>query len=468
MRLKRATQGEDVGAPIIELARDTVESLDRAITANPHLLLAHRWAFTALYLTGDVQGFLDRLKIYHQVKAEIAAQHQLDRLGMRFVPSYPLMRTIGNTSVYEALVKCRTLNNDTSKLMLVYDRRQAGNFVNPHLITYWHQYMTVIDDPKTVRSLLPYAPPLSDEDCGPIELDGQVLYTHSAAALVQRRWEEENRPPLFQLREEDKRRGRQALRELGIKDDEWFACLHVREGGWKGDEHYRQAPIEDYIPAIEKITAQGGWVIRMGDPSMTPLPDMERTIDYAKSDVRCDWLDVYLCAACRFFVGTSSGVYAIAHAFDRPVVQTNYLPTSTIYMASKNLFLPKLARRNDTEHPMSFAEIMSAPFSVAANDAVVEEVAKATVINNTPQEIQEIVEEMMDRLDDKWETTEEDERLQTRFKDLTATVETLPGLPGVPLNCRIGAAFLRRHQSLLPANTAGIISTVGEDQVADG
>ncbi|HBT43841.1 MAG TPA: hypothetical protein DIW51_13135 [Rhodospirillaceae bacterium] len=434
-----------------ELADDAVRHLDDAVAGNTALFLAHRLASTCHSLAGDVDAFYRRLVAYGEAKDAYAASRQLDRLGIRCIPPYPLMRTIGNTAVYESLVKCRTLDGETSRLFLLYDRRRAGDFVNPHMLTYWRDYMTVIDDPETIRALTPMLASLTDDDSGPIKFSGRYLPTHSALALAGQQWEDENRSPIFSLRPVDRERGMSVLREIGLDEDDWFVCLHVREGGAKGNEPFRQAPISDYIPAIEAVTRRGGWVFRMGDPSMTPLPAIDRVVDYATSTLRQDWMDVFLCGACRFFIGTSSGLYTVAHAFGRPIVQTNYLPTSTLSLGTKDLFLPKLTRYRRTGELMPFADLMGPPFNNAGNDALYREVFDVTIINNTPEELLEVVEEMMDQLA---QHDQEDDALQARFRALTAEVGTLVGLPGVPLNCRIGSAFLNRHRDLLPPLTS--------------
>jgi putative glycosyltransferase (TIGR04372 family) len=63
----------------------------------------------------------------------------------------------------------------------------------------------------------------------------------------------------------------------------------------------------DYIKAIKAVTKAGGWVFRMGDPSMTPLPKMPQVIDYAHNEIRCDWMDIFLGATFKFLIGTGSG-----------------------------------------------------------------------------------------------------------------------------------------------------------------
>ena len=66
------------------------------------------------------------------------------------------------------------------------------------------------------------------------------------------------------------------------------------------------------------------------------------------------------------------------------------------------------------------------------------------VLENTPEEIREVVVEMDERLKGTWETTEEDEVLQKRFWSIFGT----SGLHGV-FRSRIGADFLRQHPKLL-------------------
>ncbi len=111
---------------------------------------------------------------------------------------------------------------------------------------------------------------------------------------------------------------------MGLPRDAWFVCLHVREGGYKGDfDNFRNADIENYLEAIKEITRRGGWVIRMGDPTMTRLPVLDRVIDYALSPSRSAVMDVYLIKECNFCVCTSSGIVEVAYLLGKPVVLTN-------------------------------------------------------------------------------------------------------------------------------------------------
>lgn len=77
-----------------------------------------------------------------------------------------------------------------------------------------------------------------------------------------------------------------ALRQLGLKKDNWFAVVHLREIGYehrRGVSQERTVNPLDYLPALNRIIEKhGGQVVRVGDPSMTPLPPTAGLIDLSR------------------------------------------------------------------------------------------------------------------------------------------------------------------------------------------
>ena len=119
---------------------------------------------------------------------------------------------------------------------------------------------------------------------------------------------------------------RRLLSEIGIDFSTWYVCVHVRESGFKNDHNrreYRNSSIYNYIPAIKVITDAGGVVVRMGDPTMTPLPELPNVIDYPFSSKKSPLLDLYLIKHCRFFLGTVSGPVSVALMFFKDILVTN-------------------------------------------------------------------------------------------------------------------------------------------------
>lgn len=114
--------------------------------------------------------------------------------------------------------------------------------------------------------------------------------------------------------------------QMGLPRDAWFVCLHVREGGYRGDwENKVNSNIGNYLGAIKEITQRGGWVVRLGDPTMTKLPILDQVIDYPFHPGRSAIMDVYLVKECSFYVGVGSGTLDTAFLLGKPVVMTNSL-----------------------------------------------------------------------------------------------------------------------------------------------
>ena len=216
-------------------------------------------------------------------------------------------------------------------------------------------------------------------------------------------------------------RGIEAIKTIGIQKDAWFVTLHVREG--KFGEHqvvepFRDADPTSYLDAVTAVTNRGGWVVRTGDGSMSPLPKMQNVFDYATSELRCHWMDVFLFAAAKFMIGTSSGPATVSHAFGVPIAMTNYLPTATLYLSKLDLFIPKVLRSKTDGSMVSFSKPMSLPLSTCASDGMFKNVFEVEVIPNTSQEILELVEEMVCKLERRHSKSAEGDILKTKTVSL--------------------------------------------------
>jgi putative glycosyltransferase (TIGR04372 family) len=256
-----------------------------------------------------------------------------------------------------------------------------------------------------------------------------------------------DRPPLMKLEQDHAARGEAALRELGVPDGAWYVCVHTRERGYAlqdDDVHdYRNSAIETYLPAMREIVACGGWCVRMGEPSSPPLPPMPGIVDYRHSPLRSDWMDIFLPARCRFFLGNTSGLFLVSSIFGVPVALAHMAPMATAYALGPNdLSIPKLvADRTGAVWPLArvFGSETSQFFSSEAWD-----IAGLSPVDNTPEEIRELAIEMIDRLEGRARYTEEDERLQAAFRSLLT-----PDHYSYHAVARIGRDFLRRHADLL-------------------
>jgi putative glycosyltransferase (TIGR04372 family) len=314
---------------------------------------------------------------------------------------------------------------------------------NPVLLDYWREHVHVVASPALRRALAPLEPLLDFHTHRYSVAINQTAEYHA----LQVQWA--GRPPLLALTAADRAYGARMRQALGMPEDAWFVCIHSREGGFSpGDEHlhsYRNSAVESYLPAAREIVARGGWCIRMGDPTMVPLPPTPGVIDYALSPLRSARLDVVLAASCRFFLGSSSGLVFVSCAFGVPAAQTNVLPLSAVFpFGPRDVGIPKLLRARSDGRRLGFAEIMRSPVANYRFASLYAE-QNIEVEDNSPDEIRDVAIEMLDRTGPSPRApSSDDERRQQRFRALFR-----PGHYAYGSASRVGSAFLARHERLL-------------------
>jgi len=384
---------------------------------------------------GQSDVMMDILRMGIEAQDEFASLHQLDKLGIHFLREWTY--AIGHIALLDIYIKMGILGWRHTNRSIVLDAKPA----NRCYLDYWRRYLPAqITDPKSVELLTPLAIRLEDHLHMVTFADGRKMYHMAAAATVQQRWEAEGRGPLLSLTELDKERGWNCLKHLGVPSNAWFVGLHVRDDGLGNN---RDADINTYRLAIESITRRGGWVIRMGNPSMAPLSSMPQVIDYAHSDARSDWMDVFLWASCRFYIGTRSGPAYVPPTFGVPVVMTNLFPIAMPF-PYQNIGIYKLYWVEKEKRYMSFGEAYASHVELAETKKYVASLGIRPV-DNTPDEINDIVLEMLELLDGTVKYSIEDEQLQERFKKIRPNFKNEVGINVG----RVGREFLRKWVHLL-------------------
>jgi putative glycosyltransferase (TIGR04372 family) len=182
---------------------------------------------------------------------------------------------------------------------------------------------------------------------------------------------------------------------MGIPLEDWFVCLHVRETKNLKDSDNRDATIQNHFGGIKAITEKGGWVVRIGDSSMTPLPPMERVIDYPHTPYKSELMDMYLISQCRFFFGTNSGPSDVAMLFGKPMLLVNTHEWSANFPLRKgDLVLLKHTYSRSRDRFLSVSEILDEPFNCQIFGGRSEEYVK---VENTQEEIRDVVEEFLNK-----------------------------------------------------------------------
>ncbi len=266
----------------------------------------------------------------------------LSQAGVRFIDApVNVIEQVGHLGMdFDSYFKDQLLSHRKVLPVLLCAVRKPANEA---LLAHWRRNIRVIRSRWICWLLRPLMsfPEVVDS------LSGYCSVLRGAARTydVQSRWAD--RAPIFHLSKAEIVRGEAQLRALGIPEGAWFVCVHSREGGYApGHEwanSYRNTSITDYLEAMRAIVAHGGWCVRVGDPTMRPLDPMPGVVDYARSSSKSDWMDLFLCARCRFFLGNSSGLYGLAGIFGKPSALSNMTPLGSAYSPFPgDISIPKL------------------------------------------------------------------------------------------------------------------------------
>lgn len=371
---------------------------------------------------------------------EIAKVQKLNITDLRFLRLYS--NQIGHLGHLDWYIKMTLLGKRNSARPVIL----AESTPNPCYLNYWKQYIPDIlvnDFATEFISVSPYVVYLEDGLVAVLDANGEQKadYYYATQVEIQKQWASENRPSLLKLSEHDAKRGWNCLaNNFGVPRDAWFVSLHVRyDTVYHESEGTRDAAIETYILAIQSIVSRGGWVVRMGDSTMPQLPVMKNVIDYPHTQYKSDWMDVFLWAKCRFFLGTNSGPAFVPPTFGVPVVVTNWSPLGIPDLFIDGLCIFKNYWSIQENRYLSYPEVLNASFGFTNAPRHIA-ASGVRLIENTPEEIKEVVIEMLDRLDGNVLYTEDENRRQRRFDRLHNKA------PGVG---RIGRLFLRNHSHLM-------------------
>ncbi|MFH1634425.1 MAG: TIGR04372 family glycosyltransferase, partial [Chloroflexota bacterium] len=268
-------------------------------------------------------------------------------------------------------------------------------------------------------------------------------------------------PPHLKLTPEEEARGEAGIRTMGIPQGAPFVCLIVRDsayldahqpGDWR-EHNYRDSDIQNYILAAEALADRGYFVIRMGAEVLEGMKIFyPQVIDFATNGMRSDFMDIYLGAKCEFCISVGTGFDAVPLIFRRPIAYVNMVPLGYLFtFRTRFLGITKHHWAAVENRELAFSEIFNHGVGFCLNTS--DYASKGIkLIENTPEEIRDVVIEMAERLNGSWQPNEDDEALQRRFWEIFPT-DAVDAYRGRPLHgeirARFGAHFLRNNRDWL-------------------
>lgn len=283
-------------------------------------------------------------------------------------------------------------------------------------------------------------------------------------------------------------RGEAQLRKWGLSAGDQWVCLMVRDAAYLPHltyHAYRDCDVDTYADAALMLAERGYYVFRMGVKVAKPFSVKHpRIFDFATNGMYSDFMGVYLGAYCSFCISTSTGWDAIPQAFRRPMCYTNFAPLEYINTWVPNSLVIWKHYRQDIMVDMK-PKLINGRWGVYGEDGKEmenryypgEELVKGegkrmsieqirnsgagrfmrldqfeeagiVLVDNTPEEITEVVREMADMMEGKFNPDP-----QKKFWDVFPRYFELTN--GQPLHgeirTRIGSKFLKEYEEQLDA-----------------
>ncbi len=402
--------------------------------------------FAAVCLFSGMGQYQNALALFTRANAlrrEKAKAYGLDRSSIWFL-DHIWAGHFGHLAQTDYLIKYSILEGRSPAETILYIPPEF-KVANRYLFEQWRPYYRVIEDEAKLPMPLDALRGLWFDFLAPQLPDGSTIGLWKIAAETYRRWYAEGRGPLLTISPDLEKRGRSILSTVGIPEDAWFVALHVREG--TSNKHHSllhdslNADIFDYIPAIKEIVRRGGWVIRMGDPTMKPLPLLPNVLDYCHSQIRADWMDIYLLAKCRFLLGSSSGPAYVPPIYGTPSVLANWWPPAQKPWHPQDIFIPKRIRIGK-ERVLTLSQMLEEPFGYCNSISYLKSEKNAVIEDNSPEDIVGAVAEMFDEVNKVARYTEEDIDLRSRSDQIYELFD-IHGMS------RISLEFLRKNREFL-------------------
>lgn len=203
---------------------------------------------------------------------------------------------------------------------------------------------------------------------------------------------------------------------LCVRDDAYLSKIDSAND-W--DYHkYRDSEIEDYVSVSEFLAEEGFFVFRMGvkvnKRLMTKHPGV---IDYAFSNLRSEFMDIYLSSICTFTISNGTGIDALSWAcFRNPMILVSRAPfgyLSPLY--SKVILLSKIHVSKESGEKLSIFDIYSNNLAFLSRTKDFE---GFELLPNEDSEIKDAVIQMLRLIGSKWELTNNEKSFQNLFRNI--------------------------------------------------
>ena len=262
----------------------------------------------------------------------------------------------------------------------------------------------------------------------------------------------------LKLSNDEIKKGYKILEQFNIKPNDKWICIANRDENYKNIKfpnwnwkyhNYRNFSVESLKESAEYFASKGYYVFRMGYLMKEKLNTKnKKIIDYANSEIRNDFLDVFLLAKCAFYFGGDTGISDVAFHFRRPTYGINFSSTAIDNGRSHTpfLFTFKRIKSLTTGKLLSLSDILNSKFAFTARyeDFIKNNVAP---IENSSDELRSFaIEAEKDNNGENYESSF-DLKNQQKFWDIY--FKKVPKERMGQIMPKVSPIFLRKNMDLL-------------------
>ena len=262
---------------------------------------------------------------------------------------------------------------------------KAGNRANEYLASQWSSVV------NTQPSWLVGALQRAGRRLPPLALENPKLSIHGPDNAL------DNSTPHLKFSDAEHQQGREQLVKMGLDPYKPIVCLIVRDASHyqsRGEKEsagysFLNFDISSFEETAFALAGLGYQVVRMGAGTEKPFAvDAPGIFDYAKSEYRSEFLDVYIAGTCTFAISTQTGPDAVCLAFRRPVYYVDVTRFSQFFFGTQIAFWnPAQIHLNGSR--LSLKQILESPvFWLKDPDDFLRHGVE--VVRSTPSELAEM------------------------------------------------------------------------------
>ena len=189
--------------------------------------------------------------------------------------------------------------------------------------------------------------------------------------------------------------GEDYLRGVGVKPGDPYICLIVREAAWAPPKTgslssgtLRSRSFEDFLPAAQALAELDITVIKLGAAGTFQTAGT-KIVDYANSDAKSEFLDVYLPAHAKCVISTMSGPDAVALVGRVPVLYVDIAQYSLCFAGTSLVtWVPALLYSQKLGRVMTMSEVFDSGAGRFLGSTAFEQ-AGIRVMQSSPEKISE-------------------------------------------------------------------------------